>query len=47
MGFSLDELRHMPMSDFIAYMDCAGSANSDESEGNRQATQADIDAFYL
>lgn len=44
LGFTLDEIRHMTMADFIAYTDLAFS--SDEREPPvREATQADIDAL--
>ena len=44
-GFRLDELRHMPMADFIAYADCLAEVAPD-TDGARPATQEDIDAFF-
>ncbi len=46
MGFSIGELRRMTMSDFIAYADCAAEG-VEPADAPRQATQEDIDAFYM
>jgi hypothetical protein len=42
MGFNAEDLRHMTMSEFIAYSDLAFSNNSKQS---KKATQKDIDAL--
>ena len=42
LGFTLDEMRHMTMADFIAYADLAYNETENEPEV-RDATQADID----
>lgn len=45
LGFSLDEMASLTMSDFIALTDVAAEAYEDEGkdEGPREATQEDID----
>lgn len=47
MGFSVDEIRRMSMSDYYAFVDeycrSAHPADSQEGGGVREATQADID----
>lgn len=50
IGFSLSDIRHMSMSDFIAYTDLYMSDITDDSvdeNGDRIATQADIDALFM
>lgn len=51
MGFSLSDIRHMSMSDFIAYTDLyisdRDSKNKSPLDDYRQATQSDIDAFFM
>lgn len=42
IGFSLDDVRRMPMSDFIAYADLEFSS-AEAGGGAREATQEDID----
>lgn len=42
LGFTLDEMRHMTMADFIAYTDLAYN-ETEEEPAVRDATQADID----
>ena len=43
LGFSLDEVRKLDMTDFIAFTDV--SYGEDARVAKRQATQEDIDAF--
>ena len=43
LNFSLAEIRHMTMADFIAYTDLAYGES--KTPDVREATQADIDAF--
>lgn len=48
IGFSMDEIRAMPMARFLVFCDLlAEERRRDEasSDGVRDATQADIDAF--
>ena len=55
LGFSMDEMRRMTMSEFIAYTDLAAGDPAERegiSEANepqqqiRQANQTDIDRFF-
>ncbi len=46
VGLSFDELNQMTLDEFFDYVDIWVGDNEDESAAPRQATQADIDAFY-
>lgn len=46
VGLSFTELNQMTLDEFFSYVDLWVGDNKDESAAPRQATQADIDAFY-
>ena len=46
VGLSFDELNQMTLDEFFDYVNIWVGDNEDESAAPRQATQADIDAFY-
>lgn len=45
LGYSMDEIRLMPMSRFVILSDILSEEISDNEPKVREATQADIDAF--
>ena len=46
-GIALDDLRRMSMRDFIYVMDVMTEQADSSGSGEREATQADIDAFFM
>ncbi len=46
VGLSFDELNQMTLDEFFDYVDTWVGDNDDKSAAPRQATQADIDAFF-
>lgn len=46
VGLTFDELNQFTLDEFFDYVDIWVGDNEDESATPRQATQADIDAFY-
>ena len=46
-GVALDDLRRMSMRDFIYVMDVMTEQADGVGSGEREATQADIDAFFM
>jgi|LSQX01.2.fsa_nt_gb hypothetical protein len=46
VGLSFDELNQMTLDEFFDYVDIWVGDNDDKSAAPRQATQADIDAFF-
>ncbi len=45
LGFSMSDVLTMPYARAAWYVQAAASEQSDEGNGVREATQADIDAF--
>lgn len=46
VGLTFDELNQMTLDEFFDYVDIWVGDNDDKSAAPRQATQADIDAFF-
>ena len=46
-GIALDDLRRMSMRDFIYIMDVMTEQADSSGSCEREATQADIDAFFM
>lgn len=46
-GIALDDLRRMSMRDFIYVMDVMTEQADSAGSREREATQADIDAFFM
>ena len=50
IGFSFDDIKHLTMSDFIAFTDLeaagADEIKTQDEDTVRNATQADIDALF-
>ena len=49
LGFSMDDIKHMPMSDFIAYTDimAASAPKQDDEPEIIEADQGIIDSFFF